>query len=165
MSYLILAATVRSIDRLAVLWRHMGHLVDLGGVRAWRGTRDPMEAAARAMGAAFGTVGATLAVPALTKEPVSEALVIASSTIAIEVTAHIRAGLTPDIICAVSEAHAYLVDASILTNEPTGRATLHLQIRVVSPDEAMHVLAQLECVEGVLSAEIEQGRANVTHAG
>lgn len=67
-----------------------GRLVDVGGVVAWRGARDPMEVTAQAMGETFASIAA--AVPAIE----SEAAEIPLDLVKVVVTVEMHSRQTDD---------------------------------------------------------------------
>lgn len=63
-----------------------GRLLDVGGVVAWRGARDPMEAMARAMGETFASVAA--AVPAIESVTAEIPLDLVKVVVTVEIHSH-----------------------------------------------------------------------------
>jgi 2-polyprenyl-3-methyl-5-hydroxy-6-metoxy-1,4-benzoquinol methylase len=83
-------------------------LMDVGGVLAWRGTHDPMEATARAMGETFASLAA--AVPPIESEAIALALDRFDIVVTIEMSHH----HTEDIMAAREESAQVNATASAI---------------------------------------------------
>lgn len=140
---------------LAAMWRGAGRLVDIGGVGAWRGTRDPMEAAARAMGEAFGTVGSALA-----QKSAPVVRDISQAVFTVTASFHNLDGRTRDLLltqlrATVRDEGGLVTHTELATDDDGSGTTLTLTIivRNTSDEQIAHLLNLLQHLESVVSAQ------------